>query len=248
MRRRTFLELLAAASVPGIGACRTGTGQPASRSPGEAVHEPGLPQASSEEVEPPSSVPDRHAHLTGLVQDVQAPTAAELAEHRQRVQAAMQRAEVELVVLEPGADMLYLSGVRWGRSERPFLLALPATGDPVWICPAFEEAKARVQLGPDAQVRTWQEHEDPFASLPSTKGSVLVGADTRGFVFAGVRAAVSRGTQRVQLQPDLVGGVRLVKTPAELARLRRANEATKAALAAAAAITTEGLRQSELAA
>ena len=39
--------------------------------------------------------------------------------------------------------MMYLTGVRWGKSERTFAVVLPAKGEPVWVLPGFEEGRAR---------------------------------------------------------------------------------------------------------
>ncbi len=40
------------------------------------------------------------------------------------------------VVIEPGPAMVYLTGVRWGRSERTFALVFPLERRPcVWCCP-----------------------------------------------------------------------------------------------------------------
>ena len=60
-----------------------------------------------------------------------------------KVQKAMKEFGLEAVVLEPGPAMLWLTGVRWGKSERTFVVVLPAKGDPVWVLPGFEEMRAR---------------------------------------------------------------------------------------------------------
>src|SRR5438067_440634 len=58
-------------------------------------------------------------------------------------------------------------GIRWHGSERLLAMALPATGAAFYVCPGFEEGRAREQLanGPDgkeADVRIWQEDESPY--------------------------------------------------------------------------------------
>ena len=47
------------------------------------------------------------------------------------------------IVLETGTSMTYFANVRWGLSERPFLLVIPQKGDLAYVCPGFEEARAR---------------------------------------------------------------------------------------------------------
>src|ERR1041384_1470386 len=60
-----------------------------------------------------------------------------------RLQQAMKEFGLDAVVLESGPAMLYLTGVRWGRSERTFAVVLPQRGEPVWVLPGFEEMRAR---------------------------------------------------------------------------------------------------------
>ena len=111
-----------------------------------------------------------------------------------QMQAAMQKLEHRAVVLEPGPTMLYLSGVRWGRSERTFAMVLPDEGGPVWVLPAFEEMRARELIRPGDEIRVWQEDESPYERIVAalrdrgiTRGKVAIGADVRFFAFDGVR-------------------------------------------------------------
>ena len=97
------------------------------------------------------------------------------------------------LLLEPGPVMLYLTGVRWGRSERPFVALISQTGDPAWVLPAFEETRARELLPASARILVWQEDEDPFAKIANllghngAVGRLSVEATVRFFVFDGVR-------------------------------------------------------------
>ena len=61
----------------------------------------------------------------------------------------------------PGTSLLYFTDIRWWPSERLLALLLPRTGDPIFICPAFEEGRLREQLRFPAEVRVWQEDESP---------------------------------------------------------------------------------------
>src|ERR1043165_4803502 len=79
-----------------------------------------------------------------------------------RLQAAMKEFGLQAIVLEPGPAMLYLTGVRWGKSERTFAAVLPANGDPVWVLPGFEEMRARELIRVGDDIRVWQEDESPY--------------------------------------------------------------------------------------
>jgi len=199
--------------------------------------------------EPPA---DPWAALDGFCDGIDPPDDRERQQHRQQLQKVLFDTGHDALVVEPGATLQYLGGVRWGRSERPFLLVVPRDGDPWWVVPAFEERKAREQLG-EARVRVWQEHEDPYARVDEvlreqglTERAVAVDEQLRHFVVQGLRDAMGEG--RVVDGSALVQAQRMRKRPAELGRLRRANEATKAALRLVAAEGIRpGMRQSELA-
>src|SRR5271169_486416 len=121
-------------------------------------------------------------------------TVATYKERIARLQAVMRTSGYQAVVLEPGPAMVYLTGVRWGKSERTFAVVLPAQGEPVWVLPGFEEARARelIQVGPD--IRVWQEDESPYERIvqgikdrapAAPAGPARVGIDdsARFFVF-----------------------------------------------------------------
>src|SRR5262245_17838380 len=67
-------------------------------------------------------------------------------ERRSRVEKArrlMRENKIQAVFLEGGSSMFYFTGTRWGHSERTFGMVLPAEGEPAWVVPGFEEARAR---------------------------------------------------------------------------------------------------------
>ena len=65
-----------------------------------------------------------------------------------RLQEAMKEFGLQAFVLESGPAMMYLTGVRWGRSERTFAAVLTQQGDPAWVLPGFEEMRARELIQP----------------------------------------------------------------------------------------------------
>lgn len=112
-----------------------------------------------------------------------------------KLQNAMKEFGLEAVVLEPGPAMMWLTGVRWGKSERTFVAVLPAKGAPVWVLPGFEEMRARelIRLGND-DIRVWQEDESPYRLIVEglkargvTSGRVGIDDAARFFVFDGIR-------------------------------------------------------------
>jgi Xaa-Pro dipeptidase len=119
------------------------------------------------------------------------------ATYKQRIaqlQAAMKEFGLQAVVLEPGPAMVYLTGVRWGKSERTFAVVLPAKGDPVWVLPGFEEGRARELIHVGDDIRVWQEDESPYQRIAEglrdrgvSTGRVAIDEGARFFVFDGIR-------------------------------------------------------------
>jgi Xaa-Pro dipeptidase len=137
-----------------------------------------------------------------------------VAAYRERIaklQAAMKELGFQALVLEPGPAMVYLTGVRWGKSERTFALVLPVKGDPAWILPGFEEMRARELIHVGDDIRVWQEDESPYERIVQAMkdrgvvtGRVAFDDAARFFVFDGVR----------KLAPKLEysGAARVLKT------------------------------------
>jgi Xaa-Pro dipeptidase len=114
------------------------------------------------------------------------------------LQTVMAKLGFHALVLEPGPAMLYLTGVRWGKSERTFAMVMPAKGAPVWVLPGFEEARARELIRVGDDIRVWQEDESPYQRIveglrdrgvPVTSGPGRIAVDpaARFFVFDGIR-------------------------------------------------------------
>jgi Xaa-Pro dipeptidase len=123
------------------------------------------------------------------------PVTAETYQQRlTKLQDAMKEFGLQAIVLEPGPAMLYLTGVRWGKSERTFAVVLPVKGAPVWVLPGFEEMRARELIHPGDEIRVWQEDESPFDRIVQAlkdrgiaAGRVGMDDAARFFVFDGVR-------------------------------------------------------------
>jgi Xaa-Pro dipeptidase len=111
-----------------------------------------------------------------------------------KAQQAMKEFGLGAIVLEPGPAMTYLTGVRWGKSERSFILIIPAKGDAAFVLPGFEEMRARELIHPGTDIRIWQEDESPYERVAQvlkdrgvSTGRVGMDDAARFFVFDGVR-------------------------------------------------------------
>ena len=124
------------------------------------------------------------------------------AAYRQRItrlQEAMKEFGLQAIVLEPGPAMQYLTGVRWGRSERTFAVVLTQKGDPAYVLPGFEEMRARELIHVGSDIRAWQEDESPYRRIVEVlkdrgvaAGRVGMEESVRFFVFDGVRKVAGK--------------------------------------------------------
>ncbi len=151
-----------------------------------------------------------------------------------RAQALMKANGIGAVLIEPGASLLYFTGVRWGRSERLTAAVIPVEGDPIIVTPFFEEPSVRESLGIPAEIRVWQEHDDPFAVVAGfLRERKLLGRPlgieetARFFAVDGMWRALA-GVKIVSANP-VVRGCRMFKTPAEIALMQKAADVTMAA-------------------
>jgi Xaa-Pro dipeptidase len=177
-----------------------------------------------------------------------------LDERRARIEKArrlMAENRIDALLVEGGTSLFYFTGVRWGQSERPFAAVIPVKGDFAWVCPGFEEARARelIKFGDD--IRTWQEDESPYRAIARifkdrgiAAGRIGVEERLRFFIMNGVKLEAP-ALDYVSADP-VTAGCRMIKSPTELALMQRANDMTLAAYKAGLATLKEGMTQGEL--
>jgi Xaa-Pro dipeptidase len=175
-------------------------------------------------------------------------------ERRARIDKArrlMTENRIAAILVEGGSSMFYFTGVRWGQSERPFVAVIPAKGELAWVCPGFEEARARELITFGTDIRTWQEDENPYRAIAQifkdggiATGRIGVEERLRFFVMNGVKTEAP-ALDYVSADP-VTAGCRMIKSPAEIALMQRANDMTIAAYRAGLATLREGMTQGDL--
>jgi Xaa-Pro dipeptidase len=170
-----------------------------------------------------------------------------------KAQKLMAEQKIDAVFMEGTTSCFYFANMRWGQSERTFGLVIPARGEVAYVCPGFEEDRARELIKFGSEVRTWEEHESPYAliaGIVKDRGvqhhRIAMEERVRFFIADGVRKAAP-GFEIVDATP-VTAGCRVYKSPAEIALMQRAHNATIAAYRAAFATMTEGMTQGELSA
>ena len=151
-----------------------------------------------------------------------------------RAQALMRANGIGAVLVEPGSSLTYFTGVRWGRSERLTAAVLPVEGDPCIVTPFFEEPSVRQSLAIPAEVRVWQEDDNPLRTVAGflrdrklAARPIGIEESVRYFAVEGLMTALPRA--RIISADAVVRGCRMVKTPAEIALMQLATDVTLAA-------------------
>ena len=176
-------------------------------------------------------------------------------ERQARIEKArklMRDNRIDAIYIEPGTSMLYYTGMRWSTSERMFAMVIPAKGDIAWVCPTFEEERARELITMGKDIRTWEEDASPYQRVAEIlrdrgvrAGTVGIEERVRFFLYDGIRQAAP-ALKFVSATP-VTAGCRMFKSPAEIALMQLANDITIEAYKATRASMTEGMTQGDFA-
>ena len=204
------------------------------------------------------SLPSSIASLTSMRDQARPITADERRARIEKARRLMADQKIDALMLCSGTSLVYFTNIRWSGGERLFTCVVPAKGDPFFVCPSFEEDRAREQiaLGPFsgmADVRTWEEHESPYARVAQglrdrgiTSGTVGV-EETVKFVFSDGVAQAAPAMKLVSGTP-ITAGCRMVKDAHELELMQLASNVTLKAYEAAYKALADGMTQNDFAA
>ena len=198
------------------------------------------------------------ADLPGPIADLKSMTAGvtpvTMEERKIRIakaQALLAENGMSALIMASGTSLDYFTGARWGISERFFGCVITRDGDPAWVTPAFEKARALEQVKIGKDVRAWEEHESPSALVATilkdrgvTTGKIGI-EEMMPFTFADAISKAAPALQIVNGTP-VTAGCRVIKDAHELALMRRANEITVAAHRAVFASLKEGMTQEQV--
>ncbi len=147
--------------------------------------------------------------------------------------AAAAEAGLAALLLSPGPDLRYLTGYDAHQLERLTCLTVPAAGAdggrPFLVVPRLELPAAQASGAGDLRLELipWDETDDPYALVAKRLGPVTgrIGLSDRmwALMVLGIRDALP-GADQV-LASTALRGLRMRKTPAEVAALREAGEA-----------------------
>jgi Xaa-Pro dipeptidase len=209
--------------------------------------------AGSSVVSAESAQPAPIAKLKSMKDQAQPISKEEHTRRQETARELMAPAQLDAILLMEGTSLTYFTGMRWWGGERLFAMVLPAKGKPFYVCPAFEEGRAREQVAKspdsgDADVRIWQEDESPYQLVAGglrdrgiATGQLGLEETVRFVFFDGIAKAAPQA--KIVSATPVTAGCRMKKSDHEVALMRLAAKATLAAYQAAHASLREGMTQ-----
>jgi Xaa-Pro dipeptidase len=183
-------------------------------------------------------------------------TREERGQRQERARKLIGESGLDAILLMEGTSLRYFTGMRWWGGERTFALVLPAKGAAFYVCPAFEEGRAREQIGNSsdagqADVRTWQEDENPYRLIAQGlkdrgiwSGKIGI-EETVRFVFADGIAKAAPQANFASATP-VTAGCRMIKSAHEIALMRLASQVTLAVYEAVYQAMRDGMTQHDV--
>ena len=186
--------------------------------------------------------------ITGDVQPISVQERKARVAKAQRLMAA---SGISALLFEPGSAMLYFTGIKWRRSERLTAVVIPVSGEIGVVTPYFEEPSVRESMSFGDDVRTWNEHEDPFLRVAQILadrglkgGKIALENTVRYFVVEGLKTAAP--SFEIVAGEGVTRMCRMFKSEAELKLLRKANEVTLTAYSQVWKKLEEGVTPAEI--
>ena len=168
-----------------------------------------------------------------------------------RAQRLMRANGIGSVMVEAGPSLDYFTGIQWWRSERLTGVVIPAQGTPIIVTPFFERPSIAEMLGIPAEIRTWNEDQEPLKLVADflrerklALAPIGIEETNRFFLVDRLRRQLPR-TALVSGNP-VVRATRMIKTPAELALMQAASDITIAAFRDAWPQVREGMTKDDM--
>ena len=150
------------------------------------------------------------------------------------------------VLVESGPSLDYFTGIQWWRSERLTGVVIPAAGDPIIVTPFFERPSIEEMLLIPAEIRTWEEDEEPlklvadFLKERGVANEPVAFEETNRF-FLEDRLKQQLPSVAVLNGNPVVRQLRMIKSQAEIALMQAAADIMAASLRYAGERTRDGM-------
>jgi Xaa-Pro dipeptidase len=203
-----------------------------------------------------TALPPSIASLTSMKDQAKPITTEERGERQEKARRSMADNKLDAILLTEGTSLTYFSGIHWGGSERLFAVVLPVKGNVFYVCPAFEEGRAREQIAKapgaeQADVRIWQEDGSPYQRVAQGLNDRGLSTGTLG-IEETVRFVFSQGIGKASPQMKIASatpvtaGCRMIKSNHEVELMRLAAKVTLTAYEAAYHALNPGMTKPQL--
>jgi len=165
----------------------------------------------------------------------------------ERLRRAVVRRGLDGVVLAPGPNIEYYTGVRSQLLERPFLFFLPKDGEPQLVAPTLESGpytKSPVKIN----LHRWDDAGGPSGAFASLRRQIDLSGDwgCEGRVPFGYLTHVVGNDMEFSSADPMLQSIRAIKEPSELDLLREAGKILGRAFLKIPQLMKEGMTELEL--
>src|SRR5438874_10933579 len=113
-----------------------------------------------------ASLPPYSAGLKSMKDQATPITRDERRDREEKARRLMQASNLDAILLMEGTSLSYFTGIQRHGGERLFAVVLPAKGMAFYVCPAFEDGRARGQIanapeGEQGDLGVWPADETP---------------------------------------------------------------------------------------
>ncbi len=154
-----------------------------------------------------------------------------------KAQDALKKTGMDALVLSLGVNYYYFTGIWKLPSERLLITIIPKEGRPVVIAPAFEEEIVKNSIKIKLEnVKTWQEHEDPYQLVKKAFQDLgitgIIGMDGRFEYRFSKRIEQTMPDAKFELADNLISSLRITKSRQELDLMKQACKCVAAGIKA----------------
>src|SRR5437016_3548071 len=170
-----------------------------------------------------------------------------------RARGEVKARRLDLLIATPSTNYEYLTGYNPGRSERLIALLLPVVGAPAIVCPSFEVERIK-RHSIVTELHGWEEQEDPHALVretarrlrPGSGGGTIALESSTAYQTSLRLGRALPGWKFVDAAP-VTERLRVIKSPEEVALLRRAIAITQDVMTATFAQLAVGATEVQVA-
>jgi Xaa-Pro aminopeptidase len=171
--------------------------------------------------------------LTPMTGDVRPIARDEYLLRIDKARKLMRQSGIGALLIEPGASMVYFTGVHWWRSERLTAVIIPRDGEIAIVTPHFEAPSVGETLEVPAELRVWHEDQNPLETVAGVlrdrkvRDPVGIEETVRYFAIDGLMRALP--DVQIMSGAAIFRACRMVKSPNELKLMQKAADITIAA-------------------